>query len=111
MTGMHISQAIGATVVTKKDFDKLPADLQKILLADSKELESKLLKQIRAENDKATKSLVSAGVQIVDSPKEMVKEFEAQSTGLRSKLEPSVYSHEFRMKVEKLLADYRAGKK
>jgi hypothetical protein len=41
----------------------------------------------------------------------MVKEFMDQAVALRPKLEPSVYSHDFRMKVEKLLADYRAGKK
>jgi TRAP-type C4-dicarboxylate transport system substrate-binding protein len=111
MTGMHISQAIGATVVTKKEFDKLTPELQKLLLTDSKELEGKLLKNIRMENDKALASLKAAGIQVVESPKEMVKDFETVALGMRPKLEPSVYSHEFRTKVERLLADYRAGKK
>jgi len=111
MTSLQLSQAIGATILSKKDFDKLSPDLQKQLLADSKELEKKVLKTIREDNDKSLASLKSAGIQVVDSPKEMVEEFRQQAVALRPKLEPSVYTHDFRLKVEKLLADYRAGKK
>ena len=82
------------------------------MLADSKELQDKLLKRIRADNDKALASMKQAGLQVVESPPEMVKRVH-QRAGDRDppKLEPTVYTHEFRMKVEKLLADYRAGKK
>jgi len=111
MTAMHISQAIGATIITKKEFDKLSGELQKQVLTDSKDMEKKLLKTIRDDNDKSLDSLKKSGIQVVDSPPEMRKDFEAQAVALRPKLEPSVYSHEFRMKVEKLLGDYRAGKK
>src|SRR3954469_12240457 len=52
MTSMHITQAIGATVITKKEFDKMTPDLQKTLLADSKEFETKVLKTLRADNEK-----------------------------------------------------------
>jgi TRAP-type transport system periplasmic protein len=114
MTKMHVTQAIGATVVTKATFEKLPADLQKIVLADSKELERKVLKQIREDNEKALKSMKDAGLQVVDSPAEMVKQFTEQAVAIRPQLEQPptvVYSHEWRMKVEKLLEEYRAGKK
>lgn len=111
MTSLHITQAIGATVITKKQFDALPPDVQKTLLADSKEFETKLLKVLRADNDKAVQQMKNAGLQVVESPPDMVKEFTAQAVAVRPKLEPSVYSHEWRMKVEKLIADYRAGKK
>ena len=33
------------------------------------------------------------------------------TAGFVPKLEPAVYTHEWRMQVEKLLADYRASKK
>jgi TRAP-type C4-dicarboxylate transport system substrate-binding protein len=113
MTSLHLSQAVGANVMAKRDFDKLPPDLQKVLLEASRELEAKVLKQIRTDNDKALQSIKAAGLQVVDSPADMVKDFEAQAVAIRSNpaLEPGVYSHEFRMKVEKLLADFRAGKK
>ncbi|HEX9105145.1 MAG TPA: TRAP transporter substrate-binding protein DctP [Polyangia bacterium] len=111
MTSMHISQAIGATVVTKKEFDKLDAATQKTLMSDSLEFQAKLLKTLRSENEKALTSMKQAGLQVVESPPEMIKQFTAEAMVVRTKLEPSVYSHEFRTKVEKLLADYRAGKK
>ena len=43
----------------------------------------------------------------------MLKDFEEQAVALRPILEkdPVVYTHEFRVKIEKLLADFRAGKK
>jgi TRAP-type transport system periplasmic protein len=111
MTSMHITQAIGATVITKKEFDKLTPELQKVLLQDSKEFETKVLKTLRADNDKALVSMKQSGLQVVESPPEMIKQFTAEAVAIRPKLEPSVYSHDFRVKVEKLLADYRAGKK
>jgi TRAP-type C4-dicarboxylate transport system substrate-binding protein len=111
MTGMHITQALGATVMTKKEFDKLTPDMQKILMAEGKDFEAKVLKQIRSDNEKALQSMKNAGLQVVESPPAMVKDFTEQAIAIRSKLEPSVYSHEWRMKVEQLIADYRAGKR
>lgn len=111
MTSMHISQAIGATVITKKEFEKLDAATQKTLMNDSREFEAKLLKTLRSENEKALTSMKQAGLQVVESPPQMVKDFTTEAMAIRPKLEPSVYSHEFRMKVEKLVADFRAGKK
>lgn len=111
MTSLHISQAIGATVITKKEWQKLSPDVQKIVMADSHTFQVKLLKTLRAENEKALTSMKQAGLQVVESPPEMVKQFTQEAIAIRSKLEPSVYSHEWRMRVEKLIADYRAGKK
>jgi TRAP-type C4-dicarboxylate transport system substrate-binding protein len=111
MTSVEINNAIGATVLTKKEFDKLTPDLQKILLTDSHALQDRLLKQIRQDNAKALVSMKQAGLQVIDSPKDMVAQFEEQAKAIRTKLEPAVYTHDFRMKVEKLLADYRAGKR
>jgi TRAP-type C4-dicarboxylate transport system substrate-binding protein len=110
MTSMTINVAIGATVMVKKDFDKLSPDLQKLMLTEAKDLQDKLLKQIRDENAHSLSELKKNGVQEIETPKEMVTQFEEQSKAIRPKLEPAVYSHEFREKVEKLLADYRAGK-
>jgi len=80
-------------------------------MSDSLEFQTKLLKTLRSENEKALTSMKAAGLQVVESPPEMIKQFTTEAMAIRPKLEPSVYSHEFRMKVEKLVADYRAGKK
>ena len=113
MTSMQLSQAIGASVVTKRDWDKLGPDMQKVVMDEAKVMEKKLLTTIRADNDKALASMKAAGVQVIETPPAMQQEFEAQAVALRPILEkdPVVYTHEFRAKVEKLLADFRAGKK
>src|SRR5262249_37876524 len=111
MTSMHISQANGATLINKKEFDKLDPATQKTLMNDSLEFQVKLLKTLRAENDRALVSMKNNGLQVIESPPEMVKQFTTEAIAIRPKLEPSVYSHDFRMKVEKLVAEYRAGKK
>jgi TRAP-type C4-dicarboxylate transport system substrate-binding protein len=111
MTSMHITQALGATVVTKKEFDKLTPDVQKILLAAGKDFENKVLKQIRGDNEKALQQMKNAGLQVIDSPPPMVKDFTEQAMAIRPKLEPSVYTHEWRTKVEQIVAEYRAGKR
>ncbi len=113
MTSMQLSQAIGASVVTKRDWDKLGPEMQKVVMDEAKVMEKKLLTTIRADNDKALASMKAAGVQVIETPPAMQKEFEAQAVALRPILEkdPVVYTHEFRVKVEQLLADFRAGKK
>jgi TRAP-type C4-dicarboxylate transport system substrate-binding protein len=111
MTSMHITIGQGATVLTKKEWDKLGPDNQKIIMDESKVLQEKLLKQIRADNEKALAQMKQAGLTVVESPKDMVKQFTDEAIAIRPKLEPAVYTHDWRMKVEKLVADYRAGKK
>jgi len=111
MTQMHITQAIGAVVMLKKEFDKLSPEQQKTILEDSKEMQPRLLKAIRDENTKSLASMKQAGLQVVESPKEMISQFDEIAKSIRPKLEPSVYSHDFRNKVEKLVAEFRAGKK
>jgi TRAP-type C4-dicarboxylate transport system substrate-binding protein len=110
MSAMQLSQSIGATVLAKKEFDKLADPEKQALLADSKELEGRLLKQIREENASALAAMKKSGLQVVDSPKEMITQFEADAKAIRPKLEGAVYSHDFRERVEKLLTEYRAQK-
>jgi TRAP-type C4-dicarboxylate transport system substrate-binding protein len=111
MTSLHITQAIGAAVITKKVFDSMPPDVQKTLITDSREFQDRLLKVLRADNEEALKRMKQAGLQVIESPPEMVKQFTQEAIAVRTKLEPSVYSHEWRMRIEKLIADFRAGKK
>jgi TRAP-type C4-dicarboxylate transport system substrate-binding protein len=110
MTSMHLTQAIGATVMVKKEYEKLGPEVQKILMADSKDTEAKVLKQIRDENAKSLQAMKANGLQVVESPKELIAQFDEQARAVRPKLEPSVYSHDFREKVEKLVAEFRAKK-
>src|SRR5262249_52736963 len=110
MTKMQLAFGIGAALLTKKAYDKLGPELQGIVQQASKEMQAKLMAQVRGDNDRALASLKQQGLTVVDSPKELVQEFEQKALAIRPELEPSVYKHDLRLKVEKLLADYRAGK-
>jgi TRAP-type transport system periplasmic protein len=109
MTSLDFGQALGATVITRKELDRLSPAQQQILLDESQKLQARLLVQIRAENDRALAALKRSGIQVIDSPKSLEKEVESFAVGVRGELEPSLYSHDFRLRVEKLVAEYRAG--
>ena len=59
----------------------------------------------------ALSKLKAQGIQQVESPAAMTAEFEKVAMEIRTELEGSLYSKEFRAKVEQLVKDFRAGKK
>ena len=111
ITSMVISQSIGATVVTKKAWDDLGPELQKIVMDASKELEKKLLKTVRADNETALTKMKAQGLVVTETPPELQKEFQMHAAVVAQKLEGALYSHEFRARVDGLLATYRATHK
>ncbi len=111
MSSMTVSQSVGAIVVTKAAWDGLPKDVQEMIVDDSKKMQSNLLNVVRNDNEAALKKMQSLGLQVTPTPPELEKEFQEQAKIVDQKLEGQVYSHDFRVKVEKLVADYRAGKK
>ena len=64
-----------------------------------------------AANDAALKMLESVGLKLVVPEPVLTKDFEDHGSIMVPKLEPDVFAHDWRVKVEKLLADFRARKK
>lgn len=108
MTSAYFGQAIGATVMTRKEFDKLSAAEKAIVLDEAHNLERKLQAQVRAENDRATATMKAKGMTVVESPPSLSTEFAAVAVPARDALDGTLYSHELRLRVEKLVSDYRA---
>jgi len=108
MTAMHLTQAIGATVMAKKEYDKLGPSCRR---SDGR-LQRTSRPSAQAVRDENASRCGDEGerLTVVESPKEMIAAFEEQAKAIRPKLEPSVYSHDFREKVEKLVAEFRAKK-
>jgi TRAP-type C4-dicarboxylate transport system substrate-binding protein len=111
MTSLNFGQALGATVITHREFDRLTPAEKQLLLDESATLQKAVLSQIRGENERALAALRKSGLVVVDTPKEMAREFEKIAVPMRDELEPALYSHDFRQRVEKLVAEFRAGKK
>jgi TRAP-type C4-dicarboxylate transport system substrate-binding protein len=109
-TSMVLAQSAGASVVTKKFWDGLSPELQKIVSEEARRFSTKLTTQIRDENTKALAKMQSLGLQVVPTPPETMKDFEAKALELRSKLDGQLYSKEFRQRVEQVLAQKRGGK-
>jgi TRAP-type C4-dicarboxylate transport system substrate-binding protein len=109
MTSVPLSMGVGATVVTKAEFDKLSPELQKVLRDESKALQAHSLQVVRADNQRAINAMKAKyGLEIVDAPKELVEDLEAQSRQVWEELAGKMYSKEFLERVKKLVADFRA---
>ncbi len=111
MTQMVLSQSVGAAVVTKKAWDEFPADVQAVVMEESKALQAKLLKSVRDDNVVSEKKMISQGVQVVPTPPALEAEFQKEAKAVAKKLEGQLYSTAFRSQVEKLVAEYRQGHK
>ncbi len=65
MLAEPLAIGIGATVITKKAFDKLSPAHQKILVAYARKYHEALTKRIRRDNVKALAALKAAGIQLI----------------------------------------------
>ena len=111
ITSMTISQAIGAAVLSKAAWDGLTDEGRKIVTEESQKLQTRLGKIVKDDNVSSLKKMQAQGIQVIETPPEVVGEFEKQARLVAQKLEGQLYSHEFRMRVEKMVADNRAAKK
>jgi len=108
MTSLQLGFAIGAIVITRRELDRLTPAQQQILIADSRELERKLLAQVRGDNERARATLEKAGLRVIDSPPALKSELAALAQPLRADLDGTVYSRAFRERVEAMVARFRA---
>jgi TRAP-type C4-dicarboxylate transport system substrate-binding protein len=112
MMNIPLADASGAVIVTKTMFDKIPADLQEILLRNGKKFMRELTLKSRKENSDAIQTLKKNGVQIVEAstPKAM-QEYKAAGKRARQSLVGKLYDQQFLDRVENTVADFRAKNK
>jgi TRAP-type transport system periplasmic protein len=99
----------GATIVSKKQWDKIPLENQKIVLQVSHDLHSKLVATTRKEDADCMKLLLSSGIKVVHNGpnnKEMQYIVEAGKT-CRENLVGKMYPRELLTRVEALRDEYR----
>jgi TRAP-type C4-dicarboxylate transport system substrate-binding protein len=110
MTDVPLAVASGAVVISKKKFDSLPQDLQEILVRNGKKYMDELTQKSRRENAAAIETLKKSGITIVSgkSPNVM-QEYEEIGKRARQSLVGKLYDQPFLDRVEKTIADFRAG--
>ncbi len=111
MTSMPLSFAIGATVISKKAFDKLSAEDQKSFEKIGSAHQKKLRKVIRKSNEDAKKAMTRKGVTVVETPAAMVTDVEKAAQEVWKDLTGKVYSKEELAMVLKYRDEYRAKAK
>ncbi len=100
----------GATIVSKKVWDKISPENQKIFFQVSHDLHDKLVQATRKEEVDCRKILLTSGLKVVKSGPNMEKDmkyiFDAAKT-CRENLVGKLYSRELLDKVIALRAEYR----
>jgi TRAP-type C4-dicarboxylate transport system substrate-binding protein len=109
MMGVPLADACGAVVVSGKTFEKLPADLQEILLRNGRKFMRDLTVKSRQENAAAIETLKKTGVTVVDVKSETtLQEYARLGREAREALVGRLYDAEFLSKVETALEEFRA---
>jgi TRAP-type C4-dicarboxylate transport system substrate-binding protein len=107
MLEVPLGMSTGAMVVSKREFDALPADEQQALLEAGQAMELKLHRIVRADNQAALGHLRKAGIQFVRPAPGAAANLEAESQKVWRQLAGSVYSQATLEEVNRLLEQYR----
>lgn len=108
---LPLADAAGAVVISKKMYDKLPKDLQEILLRNGKKYMAKLTELSRKDNEKALQTLMKNGIKSTEPASEkLVSEYEEIGKKARHSLVNKLYSSEFLIRIEQSILDYRNSK-
>ncbi len=110
MTSMPMSFAIGATVVSLKSLEKVSAEDRKAVETIGKNGSKKLRKVIRKANEDAKTTMVRKGITVVDTPVQMVADFEKAAHEVWKELVGKLYTQAELDMVIKHRDEYRAKK-
>lgn len=99
----------GATIISQKTWDKIPADLQPKLLQAAQEAGKKLREQIRKLEKDAVDAMVKRGLQVVPVPPEAEKEWHDLAEKLYPRIRGDLVPADYFDLVLKLRDEYRAS--
>ncbi|MGA7159672.1 MAG: TRAP transporter substrate-binding protein DctP [Bacteroidota bacterium] len=111
MLDYPLTNASGAVVIAKRDFDKMPADLQEILLRNGKQLMRKLTELSRKDNAKSLDVLKKNKIIFTKPDASEISRYEEIGKNARRLMVGKLYSEDLLNRVEKSVADFRAKEK
>ena len=111
MVDVRLSDAAGAVLISKRYFDKLPADLQEILLRNGKIYFRKLTEQSRRDNAEAIQSMTKRGISLIKATPKDYQYYVDVCQKARHDLVGTLYSEEFLNHVETSLENFRKNEK
>jgi len=109
MMELPLANSAGAVLISKRKYDQLSPDLQKILSENARHYMAKLITLSRKDNAKAIETLKKSGINIVPiSNKETMLQYEEIGKKARHLLAGKLFSQQLLTEVETALAEYRA---
>ena len=103
-----LTNSMGAVVISKREFDKMPADLQQILLKNGKSFLRKLTELSRKDNQKSLETLKKNKIQFVAPDAVEAKTYDGIGKTARNTMAGKLFSEDLLNRVEKSLAEFRA---
>lgn len=108
MLDLPLANASGAVLISKSYFDRLPSDLQQILVKNANIYLPKLTADTRKDNEQAIKTLVSKGITLTHPrSKSEVAYYYKTGEEARQMLVGKLYSAKLLDQVESALAEFR----
>ncbi|HTR82802.1 MAG TPA: TRAP transporter substrate-binding protein DctP [Bacteroidota bacterium] len=112
MMDVPLTNSAGAVLISKREYESLPADLQEILSRNGSIYMKKLTQLSRQDNDKSLQVLKKNKIIFTQPASQQEYErYEEIGKKARALMAGKLYSQEFLNSVERTLADYRASHK
>lgn len=110
MMNLPLTNSFGAILITKKMFDKIKPEFQKILLEKGREHMDRLIQLSRQSNEESIELMKKNGIEIVTIPEANLNGFYNAAREARRSLVGKLYSQELLTRVETALQEFRKGK-
>jgi TRAP-type C4-dicarboxylate transport system substrate-binding protein len=110
MMDVPLTNSFGAILLSKKMYDKIQPEYQKILLEKGREHMNRLVQLSRQSNQESIELMKKNGIQVVKVPEENLKGFYDAARIARKSLVGKLYSAELLSRVETAVQQLRAGK-
>ncbi|MEX1138400.1 MAG: TRAP transporter substrate-binding protein DctP [Bacteroidota bacterium] len=107
MVDVRLADAAGAVLIAKKQFDALPADVQKILLENGKKHLRRLTLISREQNAESIHEMTKRGLSLIKARPEDYGYYVKVCADVRRKLVGDIYPAEFLQRVETSIETFR----
>ncbi|MDE3058845.1 MAG: TRAP transporter substrate-binding protein DctP [Bacteroidota bacterium] len=109
MLDVPLTNSMGAVLIAKREFDRLPSDLQQILLNDGKKYLQKLTELSRKDNGKSLQILKKNHITFTKPASEKdAQQYDEIGATARQYMAGKLYSADLLQQLEKALADFRS---
>lgn len=111
MIDVPLADAAGAVLVSKKFFDRIPPELQEVVMRNSKVYFKRLIQMTRKDNKDAVDAMKQRGISLIKADETDTRYYVEVSQRARQKLAGRLYTEEFLGRIEKALETFRTNTK